>query len=87
MINSEESPVIVHTGERRSTSLRGAGTAELNASRTVRRCVSKRRAISRTETSGSTRRALRICSNKTTLDLRVMSPTVLDSHASRADLA
>ncbi len=73
------------TGGTRSTSLRGEGTAELNASRTVRRWVSNRRANLRTETSGSTRRALRICPNKTTLDLRVINPRVHGRKANPTD--
>ncbi len=73
------------TGDTRSTGLRGAGTADTNASRTVRRCVPNRRANSRTDTSGSSRRVFRICSNKTTLDLLVMNPTVHDRKANPTD--
>jgi hypothetical protein len=62
------------TGDARTAGFRGAGTAEANASRTVRRCVSNRRDSSRIDTSGSTRRALRISSNNSTLDLFVMNP-------------
>ena len=64
------------TGDGRVTGLRGCGVADDNASRTVRRCVENRRANSRTDTPGSTRRALRICSNNSTFDLFAMNPTV-----------
>jgi hypothetical protein len=73
------------TGDGRVTGFRGAGTADTNASRTVRRCVANRRANSRIDTPGSTRRALRICSNNTTFDLFVMNPTVHEHETADAD--
>ena len=45
-----------------------------SASRIVRRCVPNRRANSRIDTPGSTRRARRICSNNSTLDRFTISP-------------
>ena len=63
----------------------GAGTADDNASRTVRRCVENRRANSRIDTCGSRRRALRICSNNSTFNLFAMNPTVHRRRAAEAD--
>ena len=73
------------TGDGRTTGLRGGGTADANASRTVRRCVPNRRANSRIDTSGSSRRALRICSNNSTFDLFAMNPTVHGDTAAEVD--
>ena len=73
------------TGAGRVTALRGCGVADANDSRTVRRCVENRRANSRTDTSGSNRRALRICSNNSTFDLFAMNPTVHEQEAAAVD--
>ena len=73
------------TGDERVTGFRGAGTADVNASRTGRRCIENRRANSRTDTSGSRRRALRICSNNSTFNLLAMNPTVHDQPAAEVD--
>ena len=69
----------------RLTDLRGRGVADTNASRTVRRCVENRRANSRTDTSGSNRRALRICSNNSPFDLFAMNPTVHERTPAEVD--
>jgi hypothetical protein len=73
------------TGDGRHTGLRDRGVAEAKASRTMRRCVENRRANSRTDTSGSNRRALRICSNNSTFDLFAINPTVHEQEAVAVD--
>jgi hypothetical protein len=73
------------TGDGRVTDFRGGGIADANASRTVRRCVENLRASSRIDTPGSSRRALRTCSNNTTFDLFAMNPTVHERTAADAD--
>ncbi len=73
------------TGDGRRTGFRGRGVGDNNDSRTVRRCVENRRANSRTDTSGSNRRNLRICSNNSTLDLFAMNPTVHERTVAEVD--
>jgi hypothetical protein len=74
-----------NTGHARTTGFRGGGTAEPNASRTVRRCVPNRDANARIDTPGSNRRARRICSYNSTRDLFAMNPTVHNEHARQVD--
>jgi hypothetical protein len=62
------------TGDARTAGFRAGGTGDANASRIVRRWVPNRDASSRIDTVGSSRRARRICSNNSTLNLFAMNP-------------
>ena len=58
---------VLRTGAAFATGLRGGGSADLSACRTVRRCTRWRSARPRMETPSS-RRSRRICSNSFTFD-------------------
>ena len=75
---SQPSIVAFHgssTGDTRGGVLRGGGTDDARAWRTVRRCTLNFLASARTDSSWRSR-VLRICSNNSTFDLVVMDHTV-----------